>query len=272
MNIIKIIKKIINKKKNLLTSIKTVKVLLIKEGFFVTTIHLTNYFFYIFFNNKLHIDTPLEKYKKFLAAEIVRITNKKIINGIYKSVYLNFESHWNILDFASKLLGFYEQQVQEKIIALQKKYNLTNIVNIGAGEGYHIVSLIKNKFFEKGLAYEINTEGQNIIKKNLLDNNISGKVSVFGEGNFYSINKNIKKRKNFHIVPMPIRKKRRFFIITKWIFQTISNDKQRKSVVDKLSTEILKYLENQPSESLIKKNLSETTALQHRSNIHFRWY
>jgi hypothetical protein len=47
MNIIKSIKKIINKKKNLITSIKTVKVLLIKEGFFVTTIHLTNYFFCI---------------------------------------------------------------------------------------------------------------------------------------------------------------------------------------------------------------------------------
>jgi hypothetical protein len=192
MNIIKSIKKIINKKKNLITSIKTVKVLLIKEGFFVTTIHLTNYFFYIFFNNKLHIYTPLEKYKKFLAAEIVRITNKKIINGIYKSVYLNFESHWNILDFASKLLGFYEQQVQEKIIELQKKYNLTNIVNIGAGEGYHIVSLIKNNFFEKGLAYEIDKEGQNLIKKNLLDNNISDKVTVFGEGNFNSISSNIK--------------------------------------------------------------------------------
>jgi len=84
--------------------------------------------------------------------------------------------------------------------------------------------------------------------------------------------KNIKRRKNFHIVPMPIRKKRRFFIITKWIFQTISGDKQRKSIVYKLSTEILKYLENQPSESLVKKNLSQITALQNRSNIHFRWY
>jgi len=53
---------------------------------------------------------------------------------------------------------------------LQKKYNLTNIVNIGAGEGYHIVSLIKNNFFEKGLAYEIDKEGQNIIKKNIILN------------------------------------------------------------------------------------------------------
>jgi hypothetical protein len=166
--------------------------LLLKEGFFVTTIHLINYFFYIFFNNKFHIDTPLEKYKKFLATEIAKKTNKKIISGLYKSVYMNFESHWNISDFAAKLLGFYEQQVQEKIIELQKDYNLTNIVNIGAGEGYHIVSLIKNNFFKKGLAYEIDTEGQNIIKKNLFDNNISDKVSVFGEGNFYSINSNIK--------------------------------------------------------------------------------
>jgi hypothetical protein len=192
MYIKKVINKIINKKKNLLISLKILKVLIKKEGLFVATIHLVNYFFYIFFNNKIHIDTPLEKYKKFLSAEIVSKTNKKIISGLYKSVCLNYESHWNISDFSSKLLGFYEQQVQEKITELQKKYSLSNIVNIGAGEGYHIVSLIKNKFFEKGLAYEINTEGQNIIKKNLLDNNISDKVSVFGEGNFYSINKNIK--------------------------------------------------------------------------------
>jgi hypothetical protein len=192
MYIKKVINKIINKKKNLLISLKILKVLIKKEGLFVATIHLVNYFFYIFFNNKMHIDTPLEKYKKFLSAEIVSKTNKKIISGLYESVYLNYESHWNISDFSSKLLGFYEQQVQEKITELQKKYSLSNIVNIGAGEGYHIVSLIKNKFFEKGLAYEINTKGQNIIKKNLLDNNISDKVSVFGEGNFYSINKNIK--------------------------------------------------------------------------------
>jgi len=192
MYIKKVINKIINKKKNLLISLKILKVLVKKEGLFVATIHLVNYFFYIFFNNKIHIDTPLEKYKKFLSEKIVSKTNKKIISGLYESVYFNYESHWNITDFSSKLLGFYEQQVQEKIIELQKNYNLSNIVNIGAGEGYHIVSLIKNKFFEKGLAYEIDTNGQNIIKKNLLDNNISDKVSVFGEGNFNSINNNIK--------------------------------------------------------------------------------
>lgn len=192
MYITKVINRIVNKKKNLLISLKILKVFIKKEGLFVTAIHLVNYFFYIFLNNKMHIDTPLEKYKKFLSEKIVSKTNKKIIGGLYESVYLNYESHWNISDFSSKLLGFYEQQVQEKIIELQKKYNLSNIVNIGAGEGYHIVSLIKNKFFEKGLAYEIDTKGQNIIKKNLLDNNISDKVSVFGEGNFNSINNNIK--------------------------------------------------------------------------------
>ncbi len=85
MYIIKVINKIINKKKNLLNSLMILKVLIKKEGLFVTAIHLVNYFFYIFLNNKMHIDTPLEKYKKFLSEKIVSKTNKKIIGGLYES-------------------------------------------------------------------------------------------------------------------------------------------------------------------------------------------
>jgi ribosomal protein S7 len=84
--------------------------------------------------------------------------------------------------------------------------------------------------------------------------------------------KSIKKHKTVHMVPIPVSKKRRYFIITKWLFDSALKDRQRISIVSKLITEVIKYIENQQPESLIKKKFCETTALQYRSNIHFRWY
>jgi hypothetical protein len=168
-----------------------------KEGFYVFIIHFINFFFLKFFKSVIHIKTPLHKYKIYLVRRIIEISNNRIINGLYKNVYFNFDSgtHWNYFDISSKLIGVYEQQVQLKIIELQKKFKLKNLVNIGAGEGYHIVSLIKKNYFDKGYAFEINENGQNIIKKNIITNNLVDRIEVLGEGNFNSIKRNIDTKK-----------------------------------------------------------------------------
>ena len=146
------------------------------------------------------------------------------------------------------------------------------------------ISLLKRNFFFKVILHFFLKKGnlkvaehnikllfQNLfIKTNLGDYSIISKIYKILYINFEI--KNIKKRKTSHIVPIPLTKKRRFFIITKWLFQVVSADKQRISVVDKLTVEILKYINDQQSESLIKKSVSETLALKHRSNVHFRWY
>jgi len=164
-----------------------------KEGFYVFIIHSINYFFFIFFKSVFHINTPLYKYKNYLAKKIIKISNNRIMSGLYKNVHFNFDNgtHWNYFDIPSKLTGFYEEQIQEKIIKIKNKYKLTNIVNIGAGEGYHIISLIKNNYFKKGYAFEIDKKGQYIIKKNIRKNNIIDRIKVFGEGNYNSIKNNI---------------------------------------------------------------------------------
>ena len=115
------------------------------------------------------------------------------MSGLYKNVYFNFDkgTHWNYFDISSKLIGSYEEQIQENIIKMKDKYRLTNLVNIGAAEGYHIISLIKNNYFKKGYAFEIDKKGQDIIKKNIKKNNIVSRIKVFGEGNYNSIKDNI---------------------------------------------------------------------------------
>ena len=82
----------------------------------------------------------------------------------------------------------------------------------------------------------------------------------------------IKKYRSSHLVPVPLTKKRRFFLVMKWLFDSIQQDKKNVGVVVKLSSEISKYLENSNSEGKKKKSLMKKMALQNRSNAHYRWY
>ena len=164
-----------------------------KEGFYVSIIHSLNYFFFKFFKSFFQINTPLHKYKIYLVKKIKKISNNRIMYGLYKNVYFNFDSgtHWNYFDISSKLIGFYEEQIQEKIIEIKNKYKLINLINIGAAEGYHVVSLIKNKYFNKGYAFEIDQKGRDTIKKNIIKNNIIDRIKIFGEGDYNSIKNNV---------------------------------------------------------------------------------
>jgi hypothetical protein len=135
----------------------------------------------------------LDKYKIYLVKKIKKISNNRIMYGLYKNVYFNFDSgtHWNYFDISSKLIGFYEEQIQEKIIEIKNKYKLINLINIGAAEGYHVISLIKNKYFNKGYAFEIDQKGRDTIKKNIIKNNIIDRIKIFGEGDYNSIKNNV---------------------------------------------------------------------------------
>ena len=62
--------------------------------------------------------------KKFnLYKKISKITKHKVVNGYYKSLILSKNYSWNNynVDLSSKLLGCYEEQVQEKIVEIKKK-------------------------------------------------------------------------------------------------------------------------------------------------------
>ncbi len=162
-----------------------------KEGLYVAIIETINYIFRRLFKIELLIKTPLDNLKYYLSKKLFTISHGKVMDGAYQNVSFNKQTHWSFTDFASKLLGSYELEVQKKICEVQKKYNLKNIINIGAGEGYHTISLVKNNYFEKGYAFEINKKGQKIIYDNLISNKIENKVKIFGEGNYHSIKTNI---------------------------------------------------------------------------------
>ena len=132
----------------------------------------------------------IHKKKSYLDNIIFKLNNGVIKNGIYKSLKLSKEQHWNVgndTDLSSKLLGFYEEQVQKKIVELKKKYNLNYLVNFGAAEGYHAIGLIKNNYFQKCLCFEIDSKTRKILYDNIILNKVEDKIKIYNEANFNDV-------------------------------------------------------------------------------------
>jgi hypothetical protein len=142
------------------------------------------------FSNIFHIILILRKIS--LKNKIIKIINsKKIFNGPYKSIYIEYEN-WRGDDHLPKLLGVYEKEVQKEIILLCKKFKLKYLVNFGASEGYHLVSLIKKKYFQYGYAFEIDKLVQKKLMNNIYNNNLTKKIKIFNKANFFDVFNNLK--------------------------------------------------------------------------------
>ena len=111
-------------------------------------------------------------------------------HGPYKNTKIINSFSWSNIDSASKYLGTYESHIQEKIIKLAKKFKLKFFIDLGAAEGYHLVSLVKKKFFLKGFAFEINKQSRVLLKKNALANKVTNKIKIFSKAEFETM-KNI---------------------------------------------------------------------------------
>jgi len=131
--------------------------------------------------------TFLDKKTNRLSDQIYKKNKGKVSDGIYKGLKLT-DSNVH----GSKLIGEYEKQIQIKIYALKKKYKLTNIVNFGTAEGYHILGAIKNLNFSKGLAFEIDSQIKKTLNININLNKLNKKIKVFNEANFDKVIDNIR--------------------------------------------------------------------------------
>ena len=155
---------------------------------------------------KYRLENQLKKLIIWHGKNIEKISKNKIINGNYKDVKIKLNKKWSNEDVASKYLGLYELEVQECIINLQKNKKLRKkfLVNLGAGEGYHPIGLLKKKFFDSAILYEVDDNGKNLIKSNSKINKVSKKIKVSGEAKIDFLNdhnfKNLKLKDCFFLL------------------------------------------------------------------------
>ncbi len=162
------------------------------------------YFYFVNKNfKKTGLSNFIDKKKYLLEREISKISKNKILYGPYRGTIIGDKYGWSNIDFSSKYLGTYESHIQDKIIQLTKKKSFDFIIDLGAAEGYHILSLLKKNYFKKGLAFEIDQKSREILKKNAQINKVLNKLKIFGEATYLSLVENLKNldhRKLFFLV------------------------------------------------------------------------
>ena len=162
--------------------------------------------YYYFINKnfkKTGFSNFIEKKKNNLSIEISKISKNKIMYGPYSGTKFVSNYEWSKLDISSKLLGIYEEHIQNKIVKISSKKKFDYFIDLGAAEGFHIISLIKKNYFKKGLAFELNSDTREILKKNAKINNVENKIKFFGKAepsSIIKILKNNNKKKLFFLI------------------------------------------------------------------------
>jgi ribosomal protein S7 len=89
--------------------------------------------------------------------------------------------------------------------------------------------------------------------------------------------KKIKIRRTSHFVPFSVNKRRRTFLMCKWILLSIQKNKnlkkikKKRTLIYKLSNEIVTVIKDKKSLPNKMKKKSVFIAMKNRSNAHFRW-
>jgi hypothetical protein len=107
--------------------------------------------------------------------------------GPFKGFLLNEQQVWSQGDISAKLLGLYEQEILEKLQARQKTWEW--VINIGAGDGYYGVGLVKSGLATRSICFEQNSEGQAAIKRSAESNGVADRVTILGRAEADFLNK-----------------------------------------------------------------------------------
>jgi hypothetical protein len=124
---------------------------------------------------------------------IKRQVNKKISldsemvvqHGILTGFKLNESIWWGKNELTSKLLGSYEEHIQETLQLLSRQTSI--LVDIGAADGYFGVGLVASGLYTKSYCFEISPKGQKVLRECSLANAVSEKVLVGREASVESL-------------------------------------------------------------------------------------
>ena len=126
---------------------------------------------------KFRFKTLIQKRIDLLTIDLKKITSSVVQSGHYKSMKLTNKFFWSESDYCSKILGLYEQEVQNEI----HKINCNNLINLGGGEGYHALGQLISGSKKQSIIFESNDIGKEIIIENAKINNLSESIKVFGK-------------------------------------------------------------------------------------------
>ena len=127
-----------------------------------------------------------KKYWSTLSYEHAKKHNFIVQYGIFKNLKMNYEISWSRGDIASKIYGFYENKIQQKL----KDINNPILIDIGAADGFFAIGSLKSKICEFCYAFEETKKSRENLLKTAKINNVQNKLSIIGKvtkDNFFSL-------------------------------------------------------------------------------------
>lgn len=157
----------------LLKKIKTILKLL-KNGNY-------EFFFYLIKKKLFLSDEPFVPRKKInlLNEHYNYFKNGIVRTNFYKNSVFKYYAISEKSAITSKILGYYEIEIQKEIIKLQKKHKINSFVQFGVADGYHLIGLANNSIFEKYIAFDNSLNSIKLFKQNLKNNKKIKKLKIF---------------------------------------------------------------------------------------------
>ena len=128
----------------------------------------------------------VKKYWSIISYEHAKKHNFIVQKGIFKNLKLYHRISWGKGDIASKIYGFYENKIQEKLKDLKKPI----LIDIGAADGFFAIGSLKSKICDFCYAFEETKKSRENLYITAEINDVKNNISIMGgvtKDNFFSL-------------------------------------------------------------------------------------
>lgn len=116
-------------------------------------------------------------YRKRAAGRLYARAGGVVQRGLFAGMRLDQTSHLSNSYMALKAYGLYETEVHAWL-ALQP--DVDTLVNIGAGEGYYSIGLVRIGKAKRAISFELDGKGRSAIAVNAAANSLGDKIAIHG--------------------------------------------------------------------------------------------
>lgn len=115
--------------------------------------------------------------RKRLSLDLYAKMNQEVRYGPFKGMSLVRDTNCSKSSLGAKVAGIFEQSLLTEIIQFAP---FRDVVDFGAADGYYPLGFVKAGMAERGICFEITSEGRSSIRKNAENNGVSEKIVIEG--------------------------------------------------------------------------------------------
>ena len=130
--------------------------------------------------------------RKRISKFIYSLHDGIISDGKFKGLKLTADTNTSIGVLGLKILGLYEKEIIDYISNLK---SFDTLINLGAGDGFYPLGLLKTKKISKAICFEMTETGRKSILQNAQMNGLSDKITILNKATKTSL-RDLTKKEN----------------------------------------------------------------------------